>query len=144
MAFKFTGLNSLGDGQRRGAKKNRSNSGLEWETMSSDQFGITKIHHTRRTKINLFWFKASPSPVTSVSWMTTMAGRAETLQRLRTLSWHCRFKYARQLLWFNKPTTKLNQFQMLLKIFNWETNNEADMEPSRARAIPRMSHLNFD
>lgn len=44
IAFKFAGLNSRGGGQRRGAKK--ENSRLEWETRSSNQFGITKTHDT--------------------------------------------------------------------------------------------------
>lgn len=43
-----------------------------------------------------------------------------------------------------KPTINLNHFQLLLKIFNRETNCAADMRPIQACSLPRMSKLCFD
>lgn len=37
---------------------------------------------------------------------------------------------ATAVTWIHEPTTKLNQFQLLLKIFDRGTNHEADMESS--------------
>lgn len=82
------GFTACAIGQRRGVKKNRSNSGLKWERRSSNQFGITKIHHTHTQNENqsipIQGFPFS----TAVTWMTTIA---ETLQRLHAVSWHCTY-----------------------------------------------------
>lgn len=66
---------------------------------------------------------------------------AETTRPLTALFVYTRMATAVSLI--HNAATKLNRFWLLLKIFNWETNHEADMETSRACAIPRMSNLNF-
>lgn len=63
MAFKYIGLNSLGDGQRRGGEEES----LKFRAGTRNKVIRPVWHnkdtsHTRRMKIGLFQFKASPSP----------------------------------------------------------------------------------
>lgn len=100
----------------------------------------TKIHHTCKMESSPFQFKASPSPRHWLAWQWQQRFSSDCTPSHYTAC----IIMAAVVKPIVKPTINLNHFQLLLKIFNRETNCAADMRPIQVCSLPRMSKLCFD